>query len=831
MATNGAASVPPLSTLADRLAEELGQRWHAGERPVVEDYLALYPELCDEPDAAIELIYEELCLRREFGHEAAAADVLRRFPQWREPLLVMIECLRLLEAGPASPRFPAAGECLGEFRLLAELGRGAQGRVFLATQAALADRPVVLKLVPRSGQEHLSLARLQHTHIVPLYSVQDDPARNLRALCMPYFGGATLARLLELLHGHPPGQRAGRDLLEALGRAQAAGPISVPVEGPACRFLARASYVRAVCWMGTCLAEALQYSHERGLIHLDLKPSNVLWGADGQPMLLDLHLTRGPIPAGAPAPAWLGGTPAYMAPEQRLALAAVREGRSVREAVDGRADLYALGMMLCEALGGDLPPPGRAAAAWLRRRNPQVSVGLADILGKCLADDPRARYRDASALADDLRRHMADLPLRGVANRSLTERWRRWRRRRPYGLVLPGLVMAVLAGAGLALAYVSHEAHKAREALAEGREHLQGRAYGAAHAAWRRGLAAAENLPFHGELTEELLGQLRLAERAEAAQELHLFVERVRALYGADGQPAAELRAVERHCRAFWQRRDQIARHLGAQPVPEREQVQTDLLDLAILWTDLRVRLAGKSEINAVRQEALEVLAQAEALFGPSCVLDGERRVHTAALRLPGVESGAAPTPRTAWEHYALGRAYFRSGELEAAAAQFDRALALQPQAFWPNFHKGKCAYQRALYEDAVLAFTACAVLAPQSAWCVYNRGLTYDALGQSDRALNDYDRALQLDPGLAMAAVNRGMLHYRARRYTSALDDLRRALDSGADPALVYYDRALVHLAKEDRDAALASLRKALEHDPGHEQALQLSASLRPKR
>jgi serine/threonine protein kinase/Flp pilus assembly protein TadD len=829
MPTDGAAAAPPSSGLVDRLAEDLARRWRAGERPAVEDYLARYPELLDRPEAAVELIYEELCLRREDGQEGAEADVLCRFPQWRERLRVLVECQQLLEGGAAPRRFPAAGEALGNFRLLAELGRGAHGRVFLATQPALAGRPVVLKLTPRSGREHLALARLQHTHIVPLYSVQDDPARGLRALCMPYFGGATLARVLELLRPCPPGRRTGRQIVEALGQAQSGSPVPLPVEGPACQFLARASYVQAVCWVGACLADALHYAHERGLVHLDLKPSNVLWGADGQPMLLDLHLARGPLPAGAPAPAWLGGTPAYMAPEHRLAVAAVQAGQSVPAAVDGRADVYALGLLLCEALAGSPPPPGPAAAPWLRRRNPHVTAGLGDILGKCLETDPRGRYAGAAALADDLRRHLADLPLRGVANRSPDERWRKWRRRKPYGPALLALLLAVLAGAGLVLMYLGREARVARAALEEGRQHLQGRAYGPARAASARGLAVAEGLPLGGGLAEQLRAQLRRAESAESAQELHVFVDRVRTLYGADGQPSGELGAVEAHCRAFWERREVIARRLGAAPAPEREQVQNDLLDLAVLWTHLCVRLAGKGAGAEAREGALEVLAQAEALFGPSCVLDGERRAHAAALGRPGPAPGAAPGPRTAWEHYALGQALFRAGDLEAAAAQFDRALALQPQALWPNFDRGRCAYRRGRHEDAVLSFTACAVLAPQSAWCFYNRGLAYDALGQADRAFGDYDRALRLDPALAAAAVNRGMLHYRAGRHADALDDLRRARAVGADPALVDYDRALVHLARGDRAAARASLQKALEHDPGHEQARRLAATLRP--
>ncbi len=256
----------------------------------------------------------------------------------------------------------------------------------------------------------------------------------------------------------------------------------------------------------------------------------------------------------------------------------------------------------------------------------------------------------------------------------------------------------------------------------------------------------------HGVLTEELRAELRLLQRVELAQELHGFVERIRGLYGADGQPAAEVQAVEARCRDFWQKCGLIVRELGAASDPEHEQVQIDLLDLAILWTDLRVRRADESEVDAVRREALDVLAEAEELFGPSCVLTNERRAHATALDLTAVRSPDAPGPRTAWEHYAVGRAHFRANRFDAAADQFEQALALQPQSLWPNFDKGRCAYQQGRHEDAVLAFTACVVLAPDSACCFYNRGLAYDALGRPDRALHDCDRALHLDPALVPA-------------------------------------------------------------------------------
>jgi tetratricopeptide (TPR) repeat protein len=753
--------------LAERLAEDMARRWREGERPRAEDYLALHPELGGRPEAALELIYEEISLRQESGEEAAATDLVRRFPQWRRQVQALLECHHLLAQRTGPPLFPSAEEVLGDFCLLAELGRGAHGRVFLATQPALADRPVVLKLGPRCGGEHLSLARLQHTYIVPLHSVHDFPARRLRALCLPYFGGATLARLLDHLRERPPAQRTGADVLQALQTAQADAPLDGTVGGPACKFLARASYVQAVCWVGACLAEALRYAHERGLVHLDLKPSNVLLAADGQPMLLDFHLARGPVPAGSPAPEWLGGTPAYMAPEQRAALDAVQQRRSIPAPVDGRTDIYALGLLLYEALGRSLPGAVAPARA-LRRRNPQVSTGLADLLAKCLARDPRDRYADAGELAADLRRHLADLPLRGVANRSPVERWRKWRRRRPLALPLGGLVLAVLAAGGLLLGHFGRQTDRVRAALRDGQDHLDRQRYAEALDSFRHGAALAEDLPCGPELGRQLRDRMRLAERGQAARELHLFCERVRPFYSADLLPPAQARAVAALCRPFWEQRHRIAQQLGPQPAPGLDQqVRADLLDLAIVWANLRVRLAPPDDARAAREEALDVLTQAEALCGPSCVLCQERRSHALALGRTDVAEEAARqgrelAPRSAWEHCALGRHHLRAGDLARAAEQMERAVDLQPQALWPNFYQGSCAYAQGRYEDAVVAFSVCVVLAPQSAWCYYNRGLAYAELGRTGRALRDYDHALRLDPTLAAAHESRARLSKR---------------------------------------------------------------------
>ena len=115
-----------------------------------------------------------------------------------------------------------------------------------------------------------------------------------------------------------------------------------------------------------------------------------------------------------------------------------------------------------------------------------------------------------------------------------------------------------------------------------------------------------------------------------------------------------------------------------------------------------------------------------------------ERQSHAEALGLTDLaraaaRSGAELAPRTAWEHYALGRSLLASGALEAAAVEFDRATDLQPQDLWAQFSRGICAYRRRRFETALSAFDVCVALSPGTAECYHNRGRAHAALGHTD--------------------------------------------------------------------------------------------------
>jgi tetratricopeptide (TPR) repeat protein len=725
----------------DALVADMVARWRGGERPLAETFLNQKPELWDRPEAALELIAEELVLRSEFGPSTTHTELGLRFPKWKAQVEVLLDCQLTLGPQLTPPRFPEPGDRLGEFHLLGELGRGAHARVYLTAQESLGERAVVLKLGPWAGGEHLSLARLQHTHIVPLYSAHEFPDRGLRGLCLPYFGGATLA---DLFPAGGPVPLSGQALLAAVREA---GP-TVPQPGPVGGFLETAAPAEVVCWVGACLADALQYAHDRGLLHLDLKPSNVLIAADGTPMLLDFHLAHGPLKAGDPCPAWAGGTVGYMAPEQAGAMKAVAEGGLVPADVDARADVFALGVLLAEMWG-------KIAAGRDRR-----SVALADVLTRCTAANPKDRYPTAAELAADLRRHLLHLPLRGVPNRSLYERWTKWRKRRP--LVMPlGLALAAVLVAGLGLVVQGdRQVGRARAALRDGQALLDQGRYREAAEACRTGEALLGGVPFAGPLRTRLADTRQSADRAQAAAELHDVCERVRPLYAADVLPADQARTAAEQCRTLWSKRADIASRLADQPTPELEaRWRADLLDLGILTAYLEGR--GRDRAH---ERALTTLAEAEQLLGPSGVLYLERARHLRALDR-AAEADAADRqaaeypPRTAWEFLSVGRARLAADDLAGATARLDRCLELDPRSVWGNYFRGVCALRLNQPAEAVAAFSACLALNPDGAWCLYNRGLAFSAAGRTDRARTDLEHALARDPSLTPARELLGRL------------------------------------------------------------------------
>ncbi|QEH33598.1 Serine/threonine-protein kinase PknK [Aquisphaera giovannonii] len=458
------------------LRADLSLRWEAGDRAGAAWYLERFKDLGE--DSVVALLYEEFCLREEDGERPDPASYLARYPALAEPLRRVLDIHELIGsatatnsilgapsmAGPGGrsatdePPYPEAGQTIAGFYLVEELGRGSFARVFLARERELADRPVALKVARRGSREPQALARLQHTHIVPVHSVREDRATGLHLLCMPFFGRVTLSRLLQEVRGAP--SPSGRAIVEALDRLSGGDDAPPTHARSACRdALASRTYAQAIAWWGARLAEALDHAHDRGILHRDVKPSNVLVNDDGMPMLLDFNLARDGRPGdgGHGAEVAFGGTLDYMAPEHLEALA-----DEASEGVDSRSDIFSLGVLLYEAVAGVKPyaPPRKnlpiydsllRAASDRRKECPvrfpeglpsPVPASLAAVIRRCLEPEPADRYRGAGELAADLRAVADDLPLPHAREPFLSRLGGRLRRHRRVIFVAAGVALA-----------------------------------------------------------------------------------------------------------------------------------------------------------------------------------------------------------------------------------------------------------------------------------------------------------------------------------------------------------------------------------------------------
>ncbi len=198
------------STLSGCLTtlNEFTAAWERGQAPAVEEYLGRL-DPADE-QSAVELIYREFCLSEAEGRKRDASVYLDRFPQHRQALERLIrlhaECPpslldRWMETTPSLDSLPEVGDEIGPYVLRRELGRGSFARVFLAEQTNLENRAVVLKVSTRMTREPWLLARVRHANIVEIVSharVNDDA---FQLICMPFWGGATLAAVLAARQG------------------------------------------------------------------------------------------------------------------------------------------------------------------------------------------------------------------------------------------------------------------------------------------------------------------------------------------------------------------------------------------------------------------------------------------------------------------------------------------------------------------------------------------------------------------------------------------------------------------------------------------------------
>jgi serine/threonine protein kinase len=375
------------------------------------------------------------------------------------------------------------GKRLGDFEVVRELGRGGMGVVYEARQVSL-NRRVALKVlggglgltgkaVQRFRREAEAAAKLHHTNIVPVYTTGEQDGTHFYA--MEPIEGPSLDQVIRQLRqgsrtGTVPGEPGrvsagsprGADVspsanldatgpyVESTASAGAATPLSSSSLGSS------SGYFDTVARMVAEVADALEYAHHEGVIHRDMKPSNLLLSPAGRLSVNDFGLARLLEQPGMTMTGEFVGTPAYMSPEQ------ITAGRTP---LDHRTDIYSLGATLYELLTLHPPFTGRQRDQTLaqilhkepkapRKVNRQVPIDLETICLKALEKDPDRRYQTAGAMAEDLRRYVNRFAI-SARRTGPVRRLVKWVRRRPAVAASLGCLLLAI-GVAVAFAYQAH---------------------------------------------------------------------------------------------------------------------------------------------------------------------------------------------------------------------------------------------------------------------------------------------------------------------------------------------------------------------------------------
>ncbi len=443
-------------TAVELIKIDLEYRWLQHKQPrLLEDYLREFDFLAE--DLPVDLIYEECHIRRQAGETFQPDDVYRRFPKYEKELRRLFGAAPALKTTTMMGRKPTltarleAGQRVDDFELVSKLGEGAFGTVFLARQKSM-QRLVALKITADHGSEPQTLAQLDHENIVRVYDQRQLLDRGLRLMYMQFAAGGTLESVLEQIRTKPLAERCGRDLICAIDAASAGRGEAPPADSAVRTRLETMSWPEVVCYLGSRLARALDYAHQIGVLHRDVKPANVLLTTEGVPKLADFNISFSSKLEGATPAAYFGGSLAYMSPEQ---LEACNPGHDrTPEQLDGRSDLYSLGVLLWELLTGLKPfEDEKVERSWSltlaqmtdrRRRGPawrqletithEQAPGLDRVLATCLASETDGRFASGNELA----RHL-ELCLLPRTQQLLTVRRDGWR-----GLILRYPIAAVV---------------------------------------------------------------------------------------------------------------------------------------------------------------------------------------------------------------------------------------------------------------------------------------------------------------------------------------------------------------------------------------------------
>ena len=793
----------------------------------------------------------------------------------------------------AAGKYPEPNTSWGEFSLLGILGEGAISRVFLARQDSMSGRLVALKITTRETRESELLARIQHSGVVPVYSVHEH--NGIYGICMPFVGSSTLADFCEQgvhTNASEKGAKDGtvssgrgadtqkswlqkfsrisksntatwtcREIANHLRRRQSlvstwirasgstvlgeghsgeikqaklstiesSGDATAPLSNAAGRPIDNAKqgvaddskasdfalnlkwweshsevvkelqgydYHGFILHVGVQLASALGHVHRCGVVHCDVKPANILIGWDAQPRLLDFNVSQQGVLVGIEGHQFnqlVGGTPAYMAPEQRDAIV---QQESLKP--DARVDVFSLGAVLFELLTGCRPPLG-APERWSELKqilaSPKLSLsrGLQAVLTKSLAYRPEDRYQTMDEFGEDLSCVLGNRPLVNVPEPSYLEVFKKWRRRHPR-LSSGGSVAMLAASMIFTVAAWGWSQHKERQAA--------------------RGRLAMNQLDFDLPVAVSLMSAVQ--EYDELRPELYDRIQRVHhnlkllsqldaSSLDATPNRFASIGSNLRRLQQLW--RNQTSSSGGifstVYQLPDRESgghfSRDDLETISDALGLKQSAVSGQFEDLFSRGQFSDAISYAES--HPDQFEDYGRLV-------------------------LFAHCLFRTKQYARASNAYSEAISKEQAFPLAVFYRGVTQLALGEHHQASLDFREVLQFHPEFVSAQFNLGLALMYQDRVQEAELAFSKVLELDPDATQAFITRAKLRMQLNEVADARSDIARAIETNPQDA-----RNLIGLSQllsaQDPKRAVVLAEQAVKQSPNDLDARQMLAHL----
>jgi len=732
------------------------------------------------------------------GQEPDLDEFVKRYPGYENQIRHKIEKIQridglfsgLMEADDSDYSEPVAGhdligQTLGDFEILSLIGAGGMGAVFLARQISL-DREVALKVISdvsrargksleRFKREAKVLAKISHPNIVPVYEVGEHGPYSY--FVMEHVQGVSLDKILAGIRNAPSGEKACDVMRKCLETK--AGFSENGITNPEGQHGAEidTDYIVTISKLIISIASALDYAHEKGILHRDVKPSNIIIASDGIAKLVDFGLAKSETQQTVTVTGEFFGTPSYVSPEQ------IRKP----ETVDCRSDVYSLAATYYECLTLHAPFEGNTVNETLtqviskevippKKHCPRLSIDFNTILLHALEKAPDDRYQTACDFSIDIQNVLNFKPI--TAKRpSITQRTYRMLRRNPLKITVVSITIITVLLAYFVLSQ-SRNLSKFEEQL-QSRKQIVKESPGSALAHYSLGNAYLGS-PYHEKAIAEFKSAIKLKPN---------YAEAYRGLGMAYNKSKNYEASIEAYKEAIKIKPDFNDAYYGLGATYFDAKKYNEAAEAFKYVVEKQPDDIDAIEALGLANERLGRYSEASENYKQSIIINPPKKYKT------------------------LGFTYTMSGNYEEAIDSCKKALELDPNNAKLYSNLGFAYTLSGRYEDAIKSCLQAISIDSESADAYYWLGYAYNDMGNYEEAIETYQKVLKIDSQYADAYCGLGNIYAVLNEYEDAISFYNKALKIEPNPNddITYNQLGNAYLKLERNTEAIDSFRNSI--------------------